>query len=57
MYVYIQSEFAGRDYADHDLFTVGFYRQDGKWEPESDHSTMEGAAERVSYLNGEERKV
>ena len=52
MYVYMQSEFAGRDYAEHDLFTVGFYRPDGAWEPESDHPTRKEAAARVHYLNG-----
>lgn len=44
MYVYIQSEPT--------LWTVGFYRPDGKWEPESDHGSAEKAAERVAWLNG-----
>jgi hypothetical protein len=44
MYVYIQSEPG--------LYTVGFYRPDGKWEPESDHESAEEAARRVRYLNG-----
>jgi hypothetical protein len=44
MYVYIKSEPG--------LWTVGFYRPDGKWEAESDHDTSESAAERVHYLNG-----
>lgn len=55
MYVYVQSEKAGSD-GEHrwdDLFTVGFYKPDGKWEPESDHSNREGAASRVAYLNGD----
>lgn len=43
-WVYIRSEPG--------LWTVGFYRPDGKWEPESDHDTREEAAERVHYLNG-----
>jgi hypothetical protein len=43
-WVYIKSE--------PQLFTVGFYKPDGKWEPESDHSTGEAAAKRVNYLNG-----
>lgn len=43
-YVYIRSELH--------LWTVGFYAPDGKWIPESDHSTKESAAERVHYLNG-----
>ncbi len=44
MYVYIKSE--------PNLFTVGFYKPDGKWEPESDHPTRKEAAERVAWLNG-----
>ena len=35
-----------------ELWTVGFYKPDGKWEPESDHGTSEEAAARVHYLNG-----
>lgn len=34
------------------LWTVGFYTPDGKWEPESDHSSDAEAAARVHYLNG-----
>lgn len=45
MYVYIRSEPG--------LYTVGFYRPDGKWVAESDHSTRDEAAARVSYLNGQ----
>lgn len=44
MWVYIESEPG--------LFTVGFYRPDGKWMPESDWPTAEQAAARVHYLNG-----
>ena len=44
MYVYIRSE--------PQLFTVGFYSPDGKWEPESDWATQREAAERVHWLNG-----
>lgn len=44
MYVYIRSE--------SDLWTVGFYRPDGVWVPESDHDTPDRAAERVAWLNG-----
>jgi len=44
MYVYIESE--------PNLYTVGFYRPDGIWEPESDHASREEAGERVHYLNG-----
>ncbi len=56
-YVYIQSERAGQkisagNYMEHSLWTVGFYAPNGKWEPESDHSTAEAAAARVAYLNG-----
>ena len=43
-YVYIRSEPA--------LWTVGFYKPDGKFEPESDHSSSEEAAQRVAWLNG-----
>jgi len=43
-YVYIRSE--------RTLWTVGFYRPDGTWEPESDHASPEDAAKRVRYLNG-----
>ncbi len=56
-YVYIQSERRGQkisegNYMEHDLYTVGHYSPDGKWEPESDFSKREDAAERVHYLNG-----
>jgi hypothetical protein len=44
MYVYIQSE--------PNLYTVGFYDPTGRWQPDSDHSDREKAAERVHYLNG-----
>ena len=44
MYVYIKSEPG--------LWTVGFYRPNGQWEPESDHGSKEDAAGRVAYLNG-----
>lgn len=43
-YVYINSEPG--------LWTVGFYRPDGKWEAESDHDSTDAAAARVHYLNG-----
>ena len=61
MYVYIQSEKPGwfpsprQDnsvYLDNSLWTVGFYAPDGKWYPESDHKSLEEAAERVTHLNG-----
>jgi hypothetical protein len=43
-YVYIRSE--------PNLYTVGFYRPDGKWEAESDHRFARDAAQRVHWLNG-----
>jgi hypothetical protein len=44
MWVYLNSEPG--------LWTVGFYDPSGKWQPDSDHSSQEKAAERVHYLNG-----
>ena len=44
MYVYIRSEPG--------LWTVGFYKPDGKFEPDSDHTDRDMAAKRVAYLNG-----
>lgn len=35
-----------------DMWVVGYYRPDGKWEPESDQTDREQAAARVAYLNG-----
>lgn len=46
-YVYLQSEPG--------LWTVGFYKPNGEFEPESDHCTKEAAAYRVHYLNGGNR--
>lgn len=46
MYVYIRSG------TNPTLWVVGFYRPDGIWEPESDHISSSGAAERVHWLNG-----
>ena len=43
-YIYIESEKG--------LWTVGFYKPDGKFVPESDHDSREEAAARVHYLNG-----
>ena len=43
-WVYIQSE--------HRLWTVGFYRPNGEFCPESDHEDKEQAARRVHWLNG-----
>ena len=44
-YVYIRTESG--------LWTAGFYRPDGGFEPESDHGTGEDAAKRVAWLNGD----
>ena len=44
-YVYIKSK-------GENLWTVGFYDPDGKWQPESDHDNPENAAKRVAWLNG-----
>ena len=52
MYVYIQTEFAGRDYATNNLYTVGFYGPSGEWNSDSDHSSKDEAAQRVAWLNG-----
>ena len=35
------------------VFTVGFYNPHGKFVSESDHGTIEEAAERVMILNGD----
>ncbi len=43
-YVYVQTE--------PELWTVGFYKPGGEFEPESDHTRQEDAAERVHFLNG-----
>jgi hypothetical protein len=48
MYVYIKSE--------KDLWTVGFYKPNGDWTPESDHDSQDKAADRVAYLNGHSPK-
>ncbi len=48
MYVYIKSE--------PNLWIVGFYSPDGKWNSESDHETQTSAAEQVHYLNGGEEQ-
>jgi len=48
-YVYIHSD---TDQYGQWLWTVGFYAPDGTFQPESDHSKQEEAAERVHYLNG-----
>lgn len=44
MYVYIISEPS--------VWTVGFYKPDGAFYSESDHTSADKAAERVAWLNG-----
>ena len=44
-YVYIKTDLC--------LWTVGFYDPNGHWVSESDHDTIESAAKRVHYLNGD----
>ncbi|KPK72270.1 MAG: hypothetical protein AMJ84_04605 [Acidithiobacillales bacterium SM23_46] len=52
-YVYIESErWTDEHGLRHVLYTVGFYKPDGKFEPESDHGTKQEAADRVAWLNG-----
>jgi len=34
------------------LWTVGFYKPNGEWVPESDHTSKDEAAKRVAWLNG-----
>jgi hypothetical protein len=51
-YVYIQTERENISNGNSGLWTVGFYRPDGVFEPESDHSDEEEAAKRVHWLNG-----
>jgi hypothetical protein len=36
------------------LWTVGFHRPDGRWEPESDHDSERAAKVRAHDLNGVE---
>jgi hypothetical protein len=50
-YVYIRSE-GGTAGGVRTIWTVGFYRPDGTWEPDSDHHDREEAAKRVAWLNG-----
>lgn len=45
MYVYLKSEPG--------LWTVGFYDPSGDWQPESDHTKQEEAANRAAFLNGQ----
>jgi hypothetical protein len=34
------------------LWTVGFYKPDGEFEPQSEHDSEHDASKRVHYLNG-----
>jgi hypothetical protein len=45
MYICLQTE--------PNLYTVGFYTPDNKWEPDSDYPTREEADDQVAILNGE----
>jgi len=45
MFIYLQTE--------PNLFTVGFYDNKKKWQPDTDHPTREEAADRAAYLNGD----
>ncbi len=47
-YIYIQTD------NDPALFTVGFYKPDESFEPESDHADRNEAVKRVRFLNGGE---
>ncbi len=52
-YVYIESEnWTDEDGIRRRLYTVGFYKPDGSFEPESDHEDKGEAADRVAWLNG-----
>ena len=44
MWVYIRSE--------PNLYTVGFYDPNGKWQPDSDWNDRDEARARCAYLNG-----
>lgn len=35
-----------------ELYTVGHYSPDGKWQTDSDHGSKEEASDRVAFLNG-----
>lgn len=48
MYVYRMLNYGSEE----KVFTVGFYDPSGEWNPESDHSSREEAANRVNFLNG-----
>lgn len=53
MWVYVESENWVDDNGERQhLFTVGFYKPNGKFESDSDHNNRGNAACRVNYLNG-----
>lgn len=52
-YVYIETErWTDEKGVKHRLYTVGFYKPEGQFEPEGDYDNKTDAAERVHYLNG-----
>lgn len=51
-YVYILSEDWREDGERRQLYTVGFYKPDGKFEGDNDFNNKGDAADRVNYLNG-----
>ena len=52
-YVYIETEnWTDEHGIKRHLYTVGFYKPDGSFEPESDHDNKPDAADRVAWLNG-----
>lgn len=53
-YVYIRSEPPQSDGEEwyEGLWTVGFYKPNGEWNPETDWPTATEAAERCAWLNG-----
>jgi len=54
MFVYVESRNEGEN--GESLFTVGFYKPDGKWNSICDYWNEEEAADRCHYLNGGNKK-
>ena len=52
MFIYVLSEDWREAGERKQLFTVGHWKPDGVFEPESDHDIKENAADRCHYLNG-----
>lgn len=52
MWIYKQTEFSGKEGATNDLFTVGHYDSDGKFQPIKDFNEEVQAVFLVNYLNG-----